>query len=178
MRQRLSACVLAMMIVLTPVFAGHVRAAGGTDPVYARLTPAQKRVYHELFIAESDGTGCWALGSYAYSAYRGWLAGTRTLAYAERNQADTQCTRESEAIIADAGDPLFKTRALYHDIVMDALLITSYGNTLAYDLGLALVYDHHNTQLSADIDITALKARFAAQDLVAQRQHYRMRYGY
>ncbi len=69
MRQRLGVCGLAMMIVLAPVFAGHVRAEGGTDPVYAHLSPAQKHVYNELYIGESDGVNCYAGGHDAYNSY-------------------------------------------------------------------------------------------------------------
>lgn len=152
----------------------------GLDPVYARLTTAQKRVYRTLVMVKSDVLACYGLGSTAYSAYRAWLVGVRPRGAAASDRAYMRqvCTWSRANLMADTKDPLFKTRALYHALVVDGLVLVSYEDTLAYVLAQALGSNAPNTVLRAEIDTTVLQADSASTDFARARTHYRARYGY
>ncbi len=143
MRHVVTVCVAVTIIALTSVSARHAHAEGGTDPVYAHLNAQQKHTYDQLYYGESDAENCYGTGRDGYNAYLTWINGTGILTDAQRGLADMQrlCSYDGNAIAKLTKDPMYKTSGLYHDFVMDGLLIASYENTLSYDINLALNYD-------------------------------------
>ncbi len=180
MRRVVTLCAVTIITTLAPLSAWHAHAEGGADPVYAHLTTAQKHTYNQLYYGESDAENCYGTGRDGYNAYLTWINGTGILTDAQRGLADMQrlCSYEGNTIAKLTKDPMYKTSGLYHDFVMDGLLIASYENTLSYDINLALNYDSHNSTLQSDITAAALKARGAALALIAQRRQFRVHYGF
>jgi len=176
----ITSCVAVVGLICRPFLIGHATAAGGTDPVYARLTASQKHTYNQLSSAAADTDGCYGSGRDAYNAYLTWLTGTQTLMSARQRQATAQrlCSSASPGLGTLTRNPLFTVSGPYHDLVMDGLLVTAAENTLTYDIALALAYDAHSATLQGEITTAALKARSAIVDLEGQRQRFRARYGF